>query len=78
MKKLIISCFIMVTALLNAQDMTIMTYNIKLDYPKEGENSWTNRKPFFINQLQFYEPDIFGVQEAMPNQMKDIDSLLID
>jgi endonuclease/exonuclease/phosphatase family metal-dependent hydrolase len=78
MKKIIISCFIIITALLNAQDMTIMTYNIKLDYPKEGENSWTNRKPFFINQLQFYEPDIFGVQEAMPNQMKDIDSLLID
>ncbi|MCF8273600.1 MAG: endonuclease/exonuclease/phosphatase family protein [Flavobacteriaceae bacterium] len=78
MKKIIINCFIMITALLNAQDMTIMTYNIKLDYPKEGENSWTNRKPFFINQLQFYEPDIFGVQEAMPNQMKDTDSLLID
>lgn len=59
-----------------AQELSVMTYNIKLDYPKEGENSWTNRKPFFINQIKFYEPDIFGVQEAMPNQMKDIDSLL--
>ena len=61
---------------MGAQELSVMTYNIKLDYPKEGENSWTNRKPFFINLLKFHEPDIFGVQEAMPNQMKDMDSLL--
>jgi len=78
MKKLLFVVAFFTMLFLKAQDMTVMTYNIKLDYPKEGENSWTNRKPFFINQLQFYEPDIFGVQEAMPNQMKDIDSLLID
>lgn len=62
----------------SAQEISVMTYNIKLDYPKEGENSWANRKPFFINQLKFHEPDVFGVQEAMPNQMKDMDSLLTD
>ena len=61
-----------------AQDFSVMSYNIKLDYPKEGENSWTNRKPFFINQIKFYEPDVLGVQEAMPNQMKDMDSLLVN
>ncbi len=61
---------------INAQNLSVMTYNIKLDYPKEGENSWTNRKPFFINQIKFHEPDIFGVQEAMPNQMEDMDRLL--
>lgn len=63
---------------INAQDVSVMTYNIKLDYPKEGENSWTNRKPFFINQLKFYTPDILGVQEVLPNQMKDMDGLLVD
>ncbi|MCK7590672.1 endonuclease/exonuclease/phosphatase family protein [Subsaxibacter sp. CAU 1640] len=62
----------------NAQELSLMSYNIKLDYPKEGENSWENRKPFFIGQLKFYSPDILGVQEAMPNQMKDMDSLLND
>ena len=60
----------------SAQNLSVMTYNIKLDYPKEGENSWTNRKPFFIAQIKFHAPDIFGVQEALPNQMKDMDSLL--
>ncbi|MDG4714503.1 endonuclease/exonuclease/phosphatase family protein [Winogradskyella marincola] len=59
-----------------SQDLKIMSYNIKLDYPKEGKNSWINRKPFMVNQIKFYEPDVLGVQEAMPNQMKDLDSLL--
>ena len=70
---LILSSFTMVFA---QSPISVMTYNIKLDYPKEGENSWTNRKPFFIDQIKFYEPDILGVQEAMPNQMNDMDSLL--
>jgi len=78
MKRLLFGIAFFSIFFLKAQDITVMTYNIKLDYPKEGENSWTNREPFFINQLQFYEPDIFGVQEAMPNQMKEIDSLLIN
>ena len=63
---------------LPAQELNVMSYNIKLDAPKEGKNSWTNRKPFFINQIKFYEPDVLGVQEAMPNQMKEMDSLLVD
>jgi len=61
-----------------SQDLKIMSYNIKLDYPKEGKNSWINRKLFMMNQIKFYEPDVLGVQEAMPNQMKDLDSLLTD
>lgn len=63
-------------SMLSQETIKLMTYNIKLDYPKEGPDSWTNRKPSFIGLLKFYEPDVMGVQEAMPNQMKDIDSLL--
>lgn len=68
----------MIVASMNAQQISVMTYNIKLDYPKEGENSWATRKPYFINQLKANAPDILGVQEALPNQMKDMDSLLTD
>ena len=58
------------------ETIKLMTYNIKLDYPKEGENSWMERKDFMIGQIKFYEPDIFGIQEGMPNQMKDMDGML--
>jgi len=76
--KLILVFFSFFTGLYSQNSLVCLTYNIKLDFPKDGENSWTNRQPLILSQLQFYEPDIFGVQEAMPNQMKDLDSLLSD
>lgn len=59
-----------------AQNLKLMTYNIRLDLDADGENRWTNRKDFFTSQIQFYEPDIFGVQEAKPNQIDDISQKL--
>lgn len=56
----------------SAQNLKIMTYNIRLDVASDGENDWTHRKDFFASQIQFYEPDIFGVQEAKPNQVIDM------
>lgn len=54
------------------QNLKIMTYNIRLDVASDGENAWPNRKDYFTSQIQFYSPDIFGVQEATPNQVIDI------
>ena len=59
-----------------AQSLKLMTYNIRLDIDSDGENNWSNRKEFFTSQMQFYEPDIFGIQEAKPNQTIDIASVL--
>jgi len=60
----------------NAQSLKLMTYNIRLDIESDGENKWSNRKDYFTSQIQFYEPDIFGVQEAKPNQVLNIASAL--
>lgn len=54
------------------QNLKIMTYNIRLDVASDGENAWPNRKDYFTSQIQFYSPDIFGVQEATPGQVTDI------
>jgi endonuclease/exonuclease/phosphatase family metal-dependent hydrolase len=62
---------------LPAQSLKIMTYNIRLDVSSDGENDWTHRKDFFTSQIQFYEPDVFGVQEATPNQVVDISNVLL-
>ena len=53
-----------------------MTYNIRLDVASDGINAWPLRKDFFASQIQFYEPDILGVQEAMPHQVEDLEQLL--
>ena len=57
---------------LYSQTMEIMTYNIKYLNETDGENSWSNRKDNFTNQLKFYEPGIFGVQEAVLEQLQHI------
>ncbi len=61
---------------LQAQTFKIMTYNIRLDVASDGENDWSHRKDFFTSQIQFYAPDIFGIQEALPNQVLDIAAAL--
>jgi len=69
--------FALMCTVLPAQSLKIMTYNIRLDVSSDGENDWTHRKDFFTSQIQFYEPDVFGVQEATPNQVVDISNVLL-
>ena len=70
-------CLILLFALAPAAEcLTVMTYNIRLDVESDGDNDWAHRKDFFASQLRFYSPDIFGVQEALPNQVTDISASL--
>ncbi len=55
-----------------AQPLKMMTYNIRLDVASDGENDWSHRKEYFTSQIKFYEPDVFGIQEALPHQVTDI------
>jgi endonuclease/exonuclease/phosphatase family metal-dependent hydrolase len=80
MKLQISSLFLLVSILfpgaVPAQKLRLMTYNIRLDVVSDGENAWPNRKAYWASQVAFYEPDIFGIQEALPNQVADIAGLL--
>ncbi len=72
----VIVCFCLASLFSNAQTLKIMTYNIRLDIDSDKENDWTHRKDFFNGQIRFYAPDIFGIQEAKPNQVLDIATAL--
>ena len=61
---------------IQAQSLKAMTYNIRLDVASDGHNAWLFRKDFFASQIRFYEPDILGIQEAMPHQVVDLEQLL--
>lgn len=60
------------------QEVSLMTYNIRLDIASDEENAWSFRKDFLVSQLELYMPDIFGIQEGKPNQVNFIDKNLGD
>ncbi|MES2485182.1 MAG: endonuclease/exonuclease/phosphatase, partial [Bacteroidota bacterium] len=74
MKKLLF-LLILIPVLSLAQTVKVMTYNIRLDVASDAENRWDNRKEKLAGQVQFYEPDFMGVQEALPHQLHYLDSV---
>ena len=75
-KGIIYQLILLFTIITNSQNLKIITYNIRYDNPNDGENNWLNRKDDLCAQLNFYDPDIFGIQEALPNQINDISNVL--
>jgi endonuclease/exonuclease/phosphatase family metal-dependent hydrolase len=54
----------------------IMTFNIRYDNPDDGPFVWDKRKDLVISMIRFYHPDIIGVQEALKNQLDDLNGPL--
>jgi len=53
-----------------------MTYNIRYDNPEDGENQWQERKGEVCALLNYYQPDVFGLQEALNHQRSYIHDCL--
>lgn len=58
---------------LEAQELRIMTYNLRFDNPADGPNSWPNRKDYLIKQVAHYAPDVLGTQEGLLHQLEDME-----
>ncbi|RZK75683.1 MAG: endonuclease/exonuclease/phosphatase family protein [Pedobacter sp.] len=77
MKLLIATALLSLTALgLKAQQITIGTFNIRFDNPRDSGNLWVDRAPVVSNLIRFHKFDILGVQEALKNQLTDIKTAL--
>ena len=72
MKNYISILALLVSIVLNAQNFSVLTYNIKYDNPSDSINNWDNRKEFLMSQLNYNQPDIFGIQEGLFHQLEDI------
>jgi endonuclease/exonuclease/phosphatase family metal-dependent hydrolase len=58
--------------------INLMTYNIRMNTQADGVNAWPLRKDKVIGLLTFYKPDLFGIQEGLPEQVADIATGLSD
>ncbi len=54
----------------------VVSYNIRYHNPDDGVNAWSKRKEAFSELLGEYDPDILGVQEALSDQMEDLQAAL--
>ena len=54
------------------QPLRLMTYNIRLDLVSDGANAWPSRRQWVAAQVLWLHPDIFGLQEVLPNQKTDL------
>ena len=51
-----------------AQELSVMSYNIRNSGANDGENSWELRKKASLTLLKEEKPDLLGLQEALPDQ----------
>ncbi|WP_340114332.1 endonuclease/exonuclease/phosphatase family protein [Maribellus mangrovi] len=78
MKKLILFIMVILPIGLFAQQIDVMSFNIRYNTSNDGINAWPNRIEMVNGLLNFYEPGIFGLQEALYGQIQDIQKGLPD
>lgn len=54
-----------------AEDLTVMSFNLRYASPK-SPNSWPERRPVTRALISEFRPDVFGTQEGVYQQLKDI------
>src|SRR5688500_6262870 len=55
-----------------SQDITLATYNIRLQTDGDTGNLWVQRAPFVVSLIRFHQFELFGTQEGFRNQLNDI------
>jgi len=76
MKKWLVIFLCIFPAGIFAQQISIITFNIRYNNSGDGINAWPNRVEMVNGLLNFYEPDIFGLQEALYEQIVDVQKAL--
>ena len=61
-----------------AEDLHVVTFNIRYDNPNDGINRWEARIPLVEKYLIKESPDIIGMQEVVHRQILDLQRILPD
>ena len=64
---------LLMAADIEAETVTAMTWNIRLDIAQDGEDRWELRQDEVLGFIQFHAPDVLGIQEGLPGQVAFID-----
>lgn len=74
MKRILLFIILFMPIGILAQQLNVISFNIRYNNPKDGINAWPSRIELVNGLLNFHEPDIFGLQEALHDQILDIEN----
>ena len=64
-----------ITAIAN-EPIRVMSFNIRFDNPKDGENAWPHRRDWVGELILEHQVDVLGLQEALRSQIDDLQERL--
>ncbi|MCR2029783.1 endonuclease/exonuclease/phosphatase family protein [Alistipes timonensis] len=50
-------------------NISVVSFNIRVDNPVDGDNVWENRKAAAVTMIEYEQPTLIGLQEAQPHQI---------
>lgn len=53
-------------------ELNVMSFNIRMNTPVDGENQWPNRKDVAAQVVKINQVDLLGTQEVLPGQLNDL------
>ncbi len=75
MRTLMILCICLMSTTTWAQqkkEIRVASYNLRFNNPDDGENAWSNRKENVKALIRYHDFDIFGTQEGLVDQLRDL------
>ena len=74
MRRLITPCLFVLLVLLPlvaiaADEISVMSFNIRYGTAEDGENSWKRRRILVLDAIRHHGPDLLGTQEALEFQV---------
>lgn len=78
MKRLLILLMLVLPLFAEAQEIKVISFNVRYNsvWENDGENRWEKRRDAVIRMLLDERPVVIGLQEALLNQLEDLDSRL--
>lgn len=60
----------------NSQQISVMSFNVRLNVSSDGDHAWPKRTMMVKKVLDKYHPEILGTQEVLPDQLMDLKKIL--
>lgn len=76
MKKFVVIIGLLVSMIVQSQELNVMTFNIRYNNKNDSLDAWPYRKEMAASQILFHQTHILGVQEALHDQIMDLSGSL--